>query len=62
MILFIVDDIYYGYGTILGVMDLNDTSIFYNAGYLAIAFGLFWKYKIPFSNEQTHNPQPSKFQ
>jgi hypothetical protein len=57
MILFIVGDTYYGYGTILGITDLNDTSIYYNAGYLAIAFGLYWYYKVsindkPFSNEQ----------
>jgi hypothetical protein len=62
MILFIVGDTYYGYGTIMGLTDLVGTSIFYNAGYLAIAFGLYWLYKLlsmdkTIINLQNHNPK-----
>jgi len=46
MISFIGGDIYFGYGSMLGFEDLSFTSIFYNAGYLAISFGLFWHYKL----------------
>jgi hypothetical protein len=46
MILFLVDDTYYGYGTILELTDLDGISVFYNAGYLAIAFGLYRLYKL----------------
>lgn len=46
MISFIGGDIYFGYGSMLGIENLGVTSIFYNVGYLAISFGLFWHYKL----------------
>jgi hypothetical protein len=66
MILFIVGDTYYGYGTIMGLTDLVETSIFYNAGYLAIAFGLYWLYKLlsmdkTIINVQNHNSKINSF-
>jgi type IV secretory pathway VirB2 component (pilin) len=66
MILFIVGDTYYGYGTIMGLTDLVETSIFYNAGYLAIAFGLYWLYKLlsmdnTIINVQNHNSKINCF-
>jgi len=66
MILFIVGDTYYGYGTIMGLSDLVGTSIFYNAGYLAIAFGLYWLYKLlsmdkTIINLQNHDPKINSF-
>lgn len=45
MIWFVIADTYFGYGVILGIADLINTSIFYNAGYLSISFGLYWYYK-----------------
>jgi type IV secretory pathway VirB2 component (pilin) len=66
MILFIVGDTYYGYGTVMGLTDLVVTSIFYNAGYLAIAFGLYWLYKLhsmdkTIINLQNHDPKINSF-
>jgi len=47
MIFFIIGDLYYGYGATMGITDLNLAWMLYNAGYLCIAFGLYWHVKIP---------------
>ncbi|MGN6623190.1 MAG: hypothetical protein ACTHKK_03520 [Candidatus Nitrosocosmicus sp.] len=54
MIWFIIADTYFGYGVILGIADLIDTSIFYNAGYLSISFGLLWYYTTSTSKKTTN--------
>jgi hypothetical protein len=54
MIWFVIADTYFGYGVILGIADLKDTSIFYNAGYLSISFGLMWYYATSTSKKTTN--------